>query len=465
MQSWFSEYKSTVVKAILICSIIAIALSLVYGFISGSISDFFNSLLKVLSPVIIGFVIAYLSNPLVTFFEKIIFKWIPQFTLRRLVSTIATLFVFVAFLAFIITMLLPSIASTLHSFWDSYIVEYKDSIIKFSERINSIMDQFSFLTTAKRLDSDAIIIWVQENLPWLEKLIAGDFSDLVTNEGNSQYGFNIYDLFVPDKIMSILGDFLSIGSSLINVIKDTVLGIFIAIYMLLSKERCKAYFRRFLNAILKPGHVRAVIRFGKLLDNSFGGFIEGQILDAIVVGVISYLTFTIFQIPIPHLLATIIAVTNVIPIFGPFIGGIPAALLVLLTSPEKVILFVLLIFIIQQIDGNIICPHILGDKINISSLATIVAIVTMGGLYGIFGMIIGVPVFAVIIHVINNYTLNSLRRKGYETSLKHYYVGNLEGISNTKNNTKADKISLSSIKELLTNIKNLFNKKKKNKEK
>lgn len=223
---------------------------------------------------------------------------------------------------------------------------------------------------------------------------------------------------------------MSFGTSLINILKNLLLGIFIAFYMLMAKERCKAYTRRFLNSFLKPKKVRAVIRFGKLVDRSFGGFIEGQLIDAIVVGFISFFTFTIFGLPVPQLLATIIAVTNVIPIFGPFIGGIPASFIVLLTAPEKAILFVLLIFIIQQIDGNIICPHIIGDKIHISSLATIIAIITMGGLFGVLGLIIGVPIFAVVIHIINDYTMNSLRKKKLPTSLKDYYVGDPEIIYN-----------------------------------
>jgi predicted PurR-regulated permease PerM len=229
----------------------------------------------------------------------------------------------------------------------------------------------------------------------------------------------------------------------------------------MAKERCKATIRRFLTGVFSPRKVRSIIRFTKLLDRSFGGFIEGQLLDAIVVGIISYFVFTIFGIPTPHLIATIIAVTNVIPIFGPFIGGIPAAFLVLLAAPEKTLLFINLIFVIQQIDGNIICPHILGDKINISSLATIIAIVTMGGLFGILGMIIGVPIFAVAIQLIQNWTINSLRNKGLDTSLEYYYVGHVEELSdntdksNNAINTLFNKIA-TFLKNIIAELKSIF---------
>ena len=128
---------------------------------------------------------------------------------------------------------------------------------------------------------------------------------------------------------------------------------------------------------------------------------------------------------------TIVAITNIIPILGPFIGGIPCALLVLLINPSKTILFIVLIVIIQQIDGNIICPKILGDKINISSLSVICSIVVMGGLFGSPGMIVGGPFFAVAIHLLQNWTINKLRAKGLDPSLDQYYIGNAEDVLDT----------------------------------
>ena len=451
MSEWFATYKKTIVSTLIVTTIIILGFSLIYGCINGSISKFFQEFFQIISPITIGFIIAYLSNPIVSFFEKWFFRWIPRFSIKRLVSILTTLILIIACISFVITMLIPNILSTLYSFWDTYIVNYQSSLEALAIRINVIMDGFDFLDTVQRIDPQELVKWVQENFPWIDSIVEGDFSDILpqgysnadpyVNEiKGASADFDISSLLSSEALLSVFGYAFSLGTSLFNIVKDLLLGIFIAIYMLMSKEKFKAYLRRFLNSFLPPRKVRAIVRFGKLIDRSFGGFIEGQILDAIVVGIVSYIVFVIFAIPIPHLLATIIAVTNVIPIFGPFIGGIPAAILVLLTEPEKTFLFILLILIIQQIDGNIICPHILGDKINISSLATIIAIVTMGGLFGIFGMLIGVPVFAVIIHVINNYTMNALRRKGLETSLEHYYVGNIENIIDSphKENTNTD---------------------------
>ena len=328
------------------------------------------------------------------------------------------------------------------------IVNYEDAIRTWVLSLNTTMDRFKILNSANRLEPDSVVEWVQSKLPWINDITSGDISELLPNVTNS----------LSHNITAIVEYILSFGISVINFIKNFVLGIFIAFYMLMAKERCKAYFRRFLNSFLSPKKVRSIIRFGKLLDRSFGGFIEGQLLDAIVVGIISLITFVIFKLPVPHLLATIIAVTNVIPIFGPFIGGIPATFIVLLTAPEKTILFILLILLIQQIDGNIICPHIIGDKINISSLATIIAIITMGGLFGILGMIIGVPIFAVIIHIFDTYTINALRKKGLRTSLNDYYVGHPENIKNGEFSLKQRLITLFKKSKTTKEDKNIENK-------
>ena len=158
-------------------------------------------------------------------------------------------------------------------------------------------------------------------------------------------------------------------------------------------------------------------------------------MDAVVVAVISYFVFLIFGLPAPYILAAIVGITNVIPILGPFIGGIPCAVLVLLMDPSKTILFIILVLIIQQIDGNIICPKILGGKIDISPLTVLISIVIMGGLFGIPGMILGVPCFAVVIHLIQNKVINSLRNKGLESSIEHYYVGHVEDILDVDDNS------------------------------
>ncbi|MGM9632555.1 MAG: AI-2E family transporter [Eubacteriales bacterium] len=462
MSQWFSENKKTIHTTLIISGIVLITLCLLYGIISGSIGGFLRDLLNVASPIFIGFILAYLSNPIVMFLEKRLFAWVPKFTLKRLICIVLTLILILLFLAFIITMLIPSVVTTLASFWETYIVNYEVSLLNLTEQINAIMDDIPFLDATQRLDGDSVVKWVKSTFPWIDDVVAGDisaiFPDSSENPDAPGSSFDLKEFLTSDGFMSALGYILSLGTSVFNGITDGIIGMFIAIYMLMSKEKCSAYFKRLLNALLPAPNVRSVIRFTKLLDRSFGGFIEGQVFEAIIIGIMSYVTFLIFGMPIPHLLATLIAVTNVIPIFGPFIGGIPAAFLVFLSAPGKTILFILLMIIIQQIEGNIICPKVVGDRINISSLTTMIAVVTMGGLFGIFGMLIGVPVFAVFVHLINNYTMNTLRRKGLETSLKYYYIGNAERISDSENKTKI--YNPVSLKKLTGQIKKIFQKAK-----
>ena len=473
MNEWFSAYKKTFISTAIVVATILLGILLVYGFLSGSIGAFLNDFFEIISPIVIGFIIAYLSNPIVSFFERHLLFWIKHAKLKRFFSILLAFALIILFLAFLITMLIPNIIDTLQSFWDTYIVHYDVSIRALANRINLLMDDFEVLDTVQRLDPDGLLLWIKERFPWIESIANGDISDILPGESDILAPDKIKDtsidsengIFTTENLWLLLGYAFTFGTSVFNFVKNFVLGIFISFYMLMAKDKWKALIRRFLNVFLSPKHVRSVIRFGKLLDRSFGGFIEGQLLDAIIIGIVSFIVFNIFGIPIPHLLATIIAVTNVIPIFGPFIGGIPAAFIVLLTQPEKTLLFILLIIVMQQIDGNIICPHIIGDKINISSLTTIIAIITMGGLFGIFGMLIGVPVFAVAVNVIQNHTLNTLRRKGYETSLDHYYVGKSENISDPKvdpNNifVKAYSALTKAFSKIGELIKNLFTKNK-----
>ena len=415
------NYKKLIVSILIIAIILGITFLLVYGILNDSIVNYWKNFCQIIAPITTGFVISYLSNSIVTFFEKRVFKWIHNFKIKRFISILVTMLLILLFIALILLILVPSLINTLVSFWETYVVNYENSIHNLVNTINKTLDRLKFIDSSKRLNPDHTVSWVQTKFPWIVNVASGDLSALLPNVSIS----------LSHNISAIIEYALSLGISLINIIKNFVLGIFIAFYMLMSKEKTKAYIKRLLTSFLAPQNANAVVRFGKLLDRSFGGFIEGQLLDAIVVGVVSYLVFLIFGLPIPHLLATIVAVTNVIPILGPFIGGIPAAFLVLLTAPEKTILFILLILIIQQIDGNIICPHIIGDKIQISSLATIIAIIVMGGLFGILGMFIGVPIFAVVIHIINDYTINSLHKKGLSHSLNDYHEGDPREIENT----------------------------------
>ena len=159
----------------------------------------------------------------------------------------------------------------------------------------------------------------------------------------------------------------------------------------------------------------------KLTNKTFGGYIQGTLIDSTIIGILVCIVFSIFKIPYPILLGIIIACTNIIPVFGPFIGVIPSALIVLIAAPEKLILMLILILIIQQVDGNYIVPRILGESTGLPALWVFLAIIIMGGYFGIVGMIIGVPTFAVISTLASRAIDNKLKKRGLSTDIADYY--------------------------------------------
>ena len=160
-----------------------------------------------------------------------------------------------------------------------------------------------------------------------------------------------------------------------------------------------------------------ITRFCGIADRSFGGFLEGKLIDSAIIGVLVYIALSIFKVPYAILIATIVGITDIVPVVGPFIGVIPSAVIILLTDPIKVIPFLLCILIVQQIDGNIIAPKILGENTGVSSLCVMIAITVMGAIWGLAGMVLGVPLFATVIELTNEFLNKRLQDKGLSTEI------------------------------------------------
>ena len=156
------------------------------------------------------------------------------------------------------------------------------------------------------------------------------------------------------------------------------------------------------------------------VDKMFGGFIEGKIVDSLIIGVLCYIGCAIFRFPNPLLVSAIVGITNVIPFFGPFLGAIPATLLILMESPIQALWFMLFVLVLQQLDGNVIGPLILGDATGVSSFWVLFSILLFGGLWGIVGMIIAVPLFAVLYDVIRRLVFLGLETRGHDTLIEEY---------------------------------------------
>lgn len=218
----------------------------------------------------------------------------------------------------------------------------------------------------------------------------------------------------------------------VNTVINVFIGMLIAIYLLNYKERLCAIARKLTAANFSEKTARNIYEFANIINTTFIGFIVGRILDAIVIGVLTFMTMTIFQMPLALLISVIVGITNVIPFFGPFLGAIPSfGLLLIQGHPVQAIYFAIMILVIQQLDGNVIGPKIVGSVIGINSFWVLISVLIGGGLFGFIGMALGVPVFAVIYQYVNKIASHRLVRKEKLSATDDYYDFSKFGINST----------------------------------
>ena len=371
-----------------------IALALVGIFVVLTLSNLnailspFKTLLAILAPITVGLVMAYVLNFFLRFFEYKLFYKIKKRTANRALSMLCSYLLLLFILAGFLFLIVPSVidsAADLEANGVSYITRLLDSI-------NSVIAKLPFVEPGN-----------QDMFLDLEKLLNYAL-DLLSSSGDW-----------------IFTNLAAIAGGTITVLKNIVVGLFISIYVLLSKERLNAGCRRVFHALFSPENEKRILGYFSRAHSKFGGYMIGKLVDSMLVMLVCMLLFSIFNIPYAILIAVIIGVTDIIPFFGPFLGAIPSALIIFIADPWKAVVFALLILVVQQIDGNLIAPVILGDRTGLSSLGVIVAVTVMGGIFGITGMLIGVPLFALIMTILDDFITSRLKAKGAETSLNKYY--------------------------------------------
>ena len=336
-----------------------------------------NNLLSILSPVIFGFVLAFVLNPLLNFFERIFFKEIwknpKQQKLKRAVSMICTYLLFLGLLTLFVMLIVPSLVESITDLVKNIRGYYTEGIAL----IESLLSRFN-----------------------ISSEVLAPFNDI---------GNKIVE-FVIETMNALLPKLGAFALSATSAVKNMVIGFAFSIYMLASKEIFRQQFSRVLYTFTcKKTHDR-VRRVAHLSYNTFSKYLSGYLVDSMIIGIICYIVMLIFGWPYPALISIIIGVFNMIPIFGPVIGSIPSILLILLINPWQALFFGIFIIILQQIDGNFICPKILGQRIGIKPFWVMLAIVVGGSIFGIPGMLISVPTFAVIYSLARSY----LNRKYHE---------------------------------------------------
>ncbi|WP_220797943.1 AI-2E family transporter, partial [Paraclostridium bifermentans] len=226
-----------------------------------------------------------------------------------------------------------------------------------------------------------------------------------------------YFISVAAGLLPVVGQALGIvASSIWNI----VLGVIISIYLLIDKEKFCALGRKVVCAVFNEKHSKRILQLVDRSNDTFGKFLSGKIIDSAIIGVLTFVVLTIFKMPYVLLISVIIGITNIIPFFGPFFGAIPATIIILFVSPIKALWFILIIIVIQQLDGNIIGPKILGDSIGISAFWILFSLLVAGKFLGLVGMIIGVPLFAIIYSIIKEVIEEKLDKKGLPVNTNDY---------------------------------------------
>lgn len=359
-------------------------------------SSWLKGVLSAFTPLVWGVVIAYILNPVAGRIERFSLKFFDKMKMKPKVAGIVarTLSVFGAMLVAllsifaVIMLIVPQLWTSLQNLVnnsrgyyntvESWILRLFDDYPEMADVIGAVLNR--------------VFTYLQD---WIQNELLGTMQSIMTAVGSGLF-------------------------SVVNWLLDFLIGLIVAAYMLAGRKRYLAQMRK-INAAL--WNKRVADWFLELAANAnrvFGGFIRGKILDSIIIGVLCYIGALILQLPYAILVACIVGITNVIPFFGPFIGAVPCAFIILLVSPTKCLYFLIFVFLLQQLDGNVIGPSILGDTTGLSSFWVLVSITVFSGLFGFAGMLLGVPVFAVLYILVKEIIEKKLTKKGLPTDTEAY---------------------------------------------
>lgn len=387
---------------------LVIAASILFYYVlfhRSSLSNGIATFVGISMPIIDGFVLAYLITPVLNKIEKCIIK--PLYKKANVPMTSKNKRRMRG-LSILVTVVL--ILIILYEFFGLIIPEVIRSI-------QSIIFQFPIYVN----NLSTWALGLMKNNPDLEEVVNGLIA---------QYSSKLLD-YLNTNLLPHINDLLkTLSLSVIGVFRalwNFVIGFIISIYVLGSKEKFAGQAKKIAYALFDRKAGNEIITNFRFIHSTFIGFIGGKIVDSIIIGIICFICTSIIGTPYAILVSVIVGVTNVIPFFGPWIGGVPSALLVLMVDPIQALYFIILILIIQQFDGNILGPKILGDSTGLSGFWVIFAITIFGGLFGVLGMVVGVPIFAVFYAGVRAVINRMLRKKELPTDIQPYMtVGQID---------------------------------------
>ncbi len=340
--------------------------------------DAINNLFVITMPFILGFSLSFLLSGMVEKIEKGLFKKL-RFSdgAKRKFAVAISMTIFVVCLISFVTLLGTQLALSIQTFVNSFSDYIVDSAAYFTELLSEVEFINDFVVWANS--------FIRDNL------------------------LNAVDL-IREQMPVFIGYSWSLMTSFVNLF----IAIVVAVYILLDKERFYLGTKQFTYAILPKSKADWLVELTYIASKMFRQFIVGKAIDSLIIGILCYIGMTLLKIDFTLLISFIIGVTNMIPFFGPFIGAIPATLILLIANPQDSFIFVIWILILQQFDGNILGPKILGDSLGLPKLWVLFAIIVGGAMFGLIGMFLGVPIFATIYYIVRLYVLNRLKRKEIE---------------------------------------------------
>lgn len=362
---------------LMLCSVVLFAYIL---FNFDRVSHLFSWLVNILMPFVIGFAIAFVVNVPMKGFEKVLFKNENSrlYKMKRPVCLILSFLCIIAAFAFAITMVIPEMSRTVTAFAEKLPAAMDDIQNK---AIKIMKDQPDIVDKIKRID----INW---------DALVTNLVDLVKNGGSS-----------------VLSSTFSIASSVVGAVVDVLVGLFFACYILAQKETLEKQVKGILYAVFKERKADRFIQTCVLADRTFSKFISGQCLEACILGLMFFITMTVFRIPYALTVSILIAVFALIPVLGAFVGCFAGTIMILVDDPKKAVAFLIIFIVLQQIEGNLIYPHVVGGSVGLPSIWVLVAVMVGGDLMGVLGMLIFVPLFSVLYVLSEEYVVKCLKAK------------------------------------------------------
>lgn len=333
-------------------------------------------------PFIVAFAVAYLLNGPANFFERKLFK---DLKCRRGLAVLLTYVIFLALLGILIKLILPQVAMSAISLYG--IIE------RFVLNLNGMIRN---LAIELNLDQAVVNQFLNEFMM--------SYTDIVSRLSD----------VASKAIPYLLSMGVALGSGVVSGIISAITAVISSIYMLLEKDKLSIQSKKLIYSILPTGKANRLIGVCSRANGIFSGFINGKILDSAIIGVLCFILTSILRIDFTVLISVVIGVTNIIPFFGPIVGAVPCIFILLIVDPWQALRFAILALALQQFDGNILGPKILGNSTGISAFWVLVSIVVGGGLFGFPGMLLGVPTFAVIYSLVGDWVRMRLSKRGIE---------------------------------------------------